>query len=138
LKSFVKTSGGKGFHIHVPIAPDYTWDEVKDFTKTVAVQLSRENPDLFVANVAKAKRTGKIFVDYLRNGYGATSVAPFSVRARAGGAVAMPISWDEVATVASDHFTLKQILARGKITGKDPWKGYFDTVQEIAVLKGSP
>jgi bifunctional non-homologous end joining protein LigD len=134
LISFVKTSGGKGFHIHVPILPNYTWDQAKSFSQTIAIHLSREHPDLFVATVSKAKRAGKIFIDYLRNGYGATAIAPFSVRAREGGAVAMPVSWDEVSKLKPEHFTLKGVLKNSKLVQKNPWSTYFEVAQDIEIL----
>lgn len=135
LQSFVKVSGGKGFHIHVPIEPLYTWEEVKNFTRTVAEHFEAKDPKHYVASVSKAKREGRIFIDYLRNGYGATSVAPYSLRARDGGAVALPISWKELATTAPDAFSLEKAQARLKKLKKDPWVGYFKLKQKIQVLE---
>jgi bifunctional non-homologous end joining protein LigD len=135
LKSFVKTSGGKGFHIHVPVEPNYTWEEIKEFAKTVAQLLEQEHPDRFVSTVTKSKRGGKIFIDYLRNGYGATSIAPYSMRARKTGPVALPISWEEVRKIRPDEFTLKKALTRLSRQKKDPWADYFKTHQKIAILE---
>lgn len=133
LQSFVMTSGGKGFHVHVPIEASYTWYEVKEFAKTLATHLSFEEPDLFVATVTKSKRSGKIFIDYLRNGYGATSIVPYSVRARPGGPVAMPIHWNEVADVRANSFKLKALLKNPARLAKTPWKGY-ERPQKIEIL----
>ena len=135
LESFVKVSGGKGFHIHVPIEPRYTWEQVKDFAKTIAQHLERESPKKYVSTVSKAKRPGRIFIDYLRNGYGATSVAPYSLRARAGGVVALPISWEEVKTVRADEFTVAKATARLRKQRRDPWANYFKVKQKLGVLE---
>ncbi len=137
LRSFVKVSGGKGFHVHVPIQPKYTWDEVKEFTKTIARHLENKDPSLYLSVATKAKRKGKIFVDYLRNGYGATSVAPYSLRAREGGCVALPIHWKEVAKVESCAFTLADALMRLRRQKIDPWKDYFKKPARIEVLEKS-
>jgi bifunctional non-homologous end joining protein LigD len=121
LRSFVKTTGGKGLHVTVPILPERDWDEVKPFTKAVATALERVDPKRYVASMAKAKRTGKVFVDYLRNGRGATAVVPYSTRARPDGHVAMPLSWDELDdSVSPATFTIESVpewLARRG----DPW-----------------
>jgi len=136
LKSFVKVSGGKGVHIHVPIEPLYTWDDVKAFTQTLAQKLVEDQPDRYVAKMSKALRKGKIFVDYLRNGYSATAVVPYCLRARPISAVAMPITWDELKKIFSpDQFTLTKALAHLKKRRVDPWKAYFTTKQKISLLK---
>ncbi len=96
LQSWVKTTGGKGLHVTVPIAPRADWDEVKAFCRGVAEELTRREPERYVATMSKAKRRGKIFIDYLRNGRGATFIAPYSPRAREGAPIAMPIEWDEL------------------------------------------
>ncbi|HWZ93526.1 MAG TPA: non-homologous end-joining DNA ligase, partial [Polyangiaceae bacterium] len=96
LKSWIKTTGGKGLHVTVPIQPEHGWDEVRAFCQHVAQELTRREPERYVATMSKAKRHGKIFVDYLRNARGATFVAPYSSRAREGATVAMPIAWDDL------------------------------------------
>ncbi|MEO6599427.1 MAG: DNA ligase D [Polyangiaceae bacterium] len=96
LNSWVKTTGGKGLHVTVPITPGAGWDEVKAFCRAVAEELARREPERYVATMSKAKRRGKTFIDYLRNGRGATFIAPYSSRAREGAGIAMPIEWDEL------------------------------------------
>ncbi|RIV75521.1 DNA ligase D [Pelagerythrobacter aerophilus] len=96
LTSFAMLSGGKGVHVVVPLTPGHSWDEHKDFSKRFAEALSMAEPERFVATMSKAKRKGKIFIDYLRNQRGSTAVVPYSARARAGAPVAVPISWKEL------------------------------------------
>ena len=96
LQSWVKTTGGKGLHVTVPIIPQAGWEEVKDFCRAVAEELTRRDPERYLATMSKAKRKGKIFVDYLRNGRGATFIAPYSPRAREGALIAMPVEWDDL------------------------------------------
>ncbi len=137
LKSFIKVSGGKGLHIHVPIAPEYTWDEIKNFSKSVCDQLVKQYPEKYTTNILKKNRKGKIFLDYLRNGYGATAVATYSVRAKPNAPVALPIAWSELGKLkAPDQFTLKNVPAILK-KRKDPWEGYFKVKQRIKVLDQS-
>src|SRR3546814_4572882 len=95
LACFVKTSGGKGLHVVAPLRPQAEWEAVKAFTKGIADDMAADSPDSYVATVTKSKRRGKILVDYLRNGRGATAVAPYSTRARPGAAVSMPLGWAE-------------------------------------------
>jgi bifunctional non-homologous end joining protein LigD len=131
LRSFLKTSGGTGLHVVVPIAPEAGWDEVKEFTRMVALRMVEAFPERFTANVSKARRKGKIFIDYLRNGRGATSVAPYSLRSRPGATVAVPIAWEDLAQdVRSDSYTLKNLEAALK-KRKDPWAEYFEVRQSL-------
>jgi bifunctional non-homologous end joining protein LigD len=132
LDSFVKTTGGKGLHVVVPIARGPEWDDVKAFTKAVVEAMEREAPDRFTSNMAKAKRKGKIFVDYLRNGRGATFIAPYSPRARPGAPVAVPISWDELAHgVDPAAFTTASVPRRLATLAADPWSSIHDVDQSI-------
>jgi bifunctional non-homologous end joining protein LigD len=132
LVSFVKTSGGKGLHIVVPLTQKQGWDEVKAFSKAVAQHLAKVLPTRFSAVSGPKNRVGKIFVDYLRNSKGATSVAAFSVRARPGMGVSMPVSWDEVASLKSaDHWTMQSAVARQRRLGGDVWAGYAEVRQGI-------
>ena len=121
LASFLKTSGGKGLHVVVPLKRHYGWDAVKDFSQAVVVHLAQTIPDRFVAKSGPKNRIGKIFVDYLRNGFGATTVAAWSVRARPGLGVSVPVEWDELPALKSGaHWTLPTIEERIAI-GNDPW-----------------
>ena len=132
LKSFLKTTGGKGLHIVVPIASRLPWDEAKAFTKAVTDRLVAAAPDRYTATLAKKARHGKIFIDYLRNGRGATAVGAFSARARAGATVSTPIEWDELAEgIRSDAFTIKTLPKRLARLSADPWKDFLATKQSI-------
>ncbi|MBU5331012.1 DNA ligase D [Anaerocolumna aminovalerica] len=129
LNSYLKTSGGKGYHVVVPLKPVVTWDAFHDFAKRVAEVMEQKWPDRYTSNVRKAKRTDKIFIDWIRNGRGATSIAPYSIRARKGARVSMPIAWDELDTVAPDGITMADALLR--ISDSDPWKGFFQNDQML-------
>lgn len=134
LKSFIKVSGGKGLHVHVPIAPIYDWDQIKNFSKSVCNQMVNENSKKFTTNILKSKRKGKIFLDYLRNGYGASAIAPYSVRAHPHAPVALPISWIEAKKLnKADSYTLKDVLKLLK-KRKDPWIRYQKLKQKIKLL----
>ena len=123
LKSFLKTSGGKGLHVVLPIAPT-PWDEANDFTQTLAAAMAADAPDRYVATSTKSKRNNRIFIDYLRNSHDATAVAPYSTRARPGAPVSTPIDWSELGRLKSaNQFTVRNIAARLKRQRKDPWAG---------------
>jgi bifunctional non-homologous end joining protein LigD len=122
LKSFVKTTGGKGLHVVVPIEPEAEWDDAKRFCRNLAETIAAARPDEFLANMSKAKRQGKIFVDYLRNERGATAVAPYSARARIGAPVALPVSWKELTSLkAGNLFQVRNMAERLKSVRRDPW-----------------
>jgi bifunctional non-homologous end joining protein LigD len=129
LNSYLKTSGGKGYHVVVPLRPVVDWDTFHDFAKRFAEVMEQKWPDRYTSNVRKAKRSGKIFVDWIRNGRGATSIAPYSIRARKGARVSMPISWEELDTVAPDGISMADALLR--INGNDPWKDFFQNDQML-------
>lgn len=129
LTSYLKTSGGKGYHVVVPIKPSVSWDAFHDFARGVAEVMEARWPDRYTGNVRKDKRKGKIFVDWLRNGRGATSIAPYSIRARKGAKVSMPIAWDELDLIAPDDITMEDAIAR--IDKEDPWKGFFQNNQML-------
>lgn len=113
LVSFLKCTGGKGLHIVVPLSPTTPWDEVKDWAANFAHEMVEEAPDRFVATMTKAKRVGKIFIDYFRNDYTATSIAAYSLRARPGAPVAMPLQWRDLAKLESaDQFDMTAVLKR--------------------------
>lgn len=132
LESFVKTTGGKGLHVVVPFKPLMEWDAVKEFTRIVADKFAATDPDMYLINMSKKKREGKIFVDYLRNGRGATAIAPYSTRARPGALIATPISWAELDGGAKPRdFTMEKVIARVTRRFKDPWKAMRTTKQSI-------
>ncbi|HTM11078.1 MAG TPA: DNA ligase D [Verrucomicrobiae bacterium] len=125
LESFVKTTGGKGLHVVVPIVPEERWDAVKEFTKQVAESIAREAPESYLTKMSKAKRAGKIFIDYLRNGRGATAVAAYSTRARSGAPVSVPLRWEELADgVRPDQYNVRNIRRRLTALRKDPWHDF--------------
>jgi bifunctional non-homologous end joining protein LigD len=127
LAAFLKTTGGKGLHVVVPIKPGTNWDDVKGFSKAVADLLERTFPDRFTAKLLKVSRHGRIFIDYLRNAEGATAVAPFSTRARAQAPVSTPIGWDELSRdVRFAHFNTESVLRRLVRSKSDPWRGMGD------------
>lgn len=122
LESFVKTTGGKGLHVCVPIEPRLSWDEAKSFTQKVAKALVTESPERYVATQSKALRRGKIFIDYLRNGRGATFVAPYSMRAQPAATVATPLFWEELTSeLRPDQFTVQNIAERLSHLQEDPF-----------------
>ena len=132
LECFVKTTGGKGLHVVLPLQPVHTWDEVKAFSKGLADHLVRLIPDRFTANMSKQKRKGKIYVDYLRNVKGATAIAAYSTRARAGAPVSVPLGWKELSIdLRSDYFTVENVVARLETLRQDPWKDYFTLHQKL-------
>ncbi|MEO6155632.1 MAG: non-homologous end-joining DNA ligase, partial [Thermomonas sp.] len=132
LQSFVRTSGGKGLHLVVPLAPAAPWDKARAFAKAVAEAAREMDPLRYVATASKRLRKGKIFIDWLRNGRGATSVASFSVRARPGAPVSMPLRWEELGRVASGHaFDIGNTPARLKRLKAHPWQGIEQVEQSL-------
>jgi bifunctional non-homologous end joining protein LigD len=132
LQSFVKTTGGKGLHVVFPLTPKAGWDAVKGFAQSIAEQMSADDPRRYTANMAKKNRTGRIFIDYLRNGMGATAVAAYSTRARAGAAVSTPLAWDELGPgIRSNHFTVENLPKRLPFLDGDPWDGIASLRQEL-------
>ncbi len=129
LVPYLKTSGGKGYHVVVPFEPSADWDAFHDFAEHIAQVMEQKWPDRYTSNVRKEKRKNKIFIDWIRNGRGATSVAPYSLRARKGARVSMPISWEELDSVAPDGVGMADALRR--IGGEDPWNGFFGTNQRL-------
>jgi bifunctional non-homologous end joining protein LigD len=132
LDSFVRTSGGKGLHVVLPIARRHSWDTIKRFSQSIAVELEQAHPDRYVANMSKAKRRGKVFVDYLRNQHGATAVASYSTRARSGAPVAAPLRWNELSPrLAADAFHVRNLLQRLSRLKSDPWDGFVTLRQSL-------
>jgi len=122
LNSFVRSTGGKGLHVVTPLLRRSTWDEVKGFAQAIARQLVSAAPEHYVAEMSKAKRHGRIFIDYLRNDIEATAIASWSVRARAGAPVAMPLAWDELAADELPIFGLREAPSRLELP--DPWADF--------------
>jgi bifunctional non-homologous end joining protein LigD len=124
LAAYLKTSGGKGLHVVVPLKKQYGWDEVKDFSQAIVQHLASTLPQIFVAKSGPRNRVGKIFVDYLRNGFGATTAAAWSARARPGLGVSVPVDWEEIESLSSGaHWTVANIHTRLD-RGNDPWNDY--------------
>lgn len=132
LESFPKLTGGKGLHVVVPLTPKAGWDQAKAYCHAVAERLVKEHPHEYVATVSKAKRRGKVFIDYLRNSRGATSVAAFSARARPHAPVAVPIRWGELSKFDSGaHYTTQTLNRRLAQLRSDPWPGFFRKRQKL-------
>jgi bifunctional non-homologous end joining protein LigD len=135
LQSFPMVTGGKGIHIVLPLVPKHSWDEHRGFAEALARLVAEEEPERYVANMSKAKRRGKIFIDYLRNQRGATAIAPFSSRARKGAYVAFPVSWAALSRLDSAHPATIQTAPAMIRRAKDPWPGYF-TLKQTLPLTG--
>ena len=132
LETFPLVTGGKGIHVVAPLDASQDWEIVKGFAKGVATKLAENEPDRFVATMSKAKRKGRIFIDWLRNERGSTAIAPYSPRAKAEGSVAVPVAWAELSRIESANaFTIPIVLQRSK-RKTDPWSGYFKTRQRIS------
>ncbi|HWT62518.1 MAG TPA: DNA ligase D [Ochrobactrum sp.] len=125
LTTFIKTSGGKGLHVVVPLKPKADWESLKAFTKAIADEMAADSPDRYVSTISKAKRKGRILIDYLRNQRGMTAVAPYSPRARPGAAVSMPLAWNEVSpAIGPTHFTILNTPTRLAALKSDPWQDF--------------
>jgi bifunctional non-homologous end joining protein LigD len=132
LASFAKTTGGKGLHLVAPLTPKAGWETVKSFSRAVAESIVREAPGEYIATMSKEKRKGKIFIDYLRNVRGGTSIAAYSTRSRQGAPISTPVAWDELTVdLKSDTYNIHNILRRLAGLEEDPWAGYFSIRQEI-------
>lgn len=127
LNPFVRTTGGKGLHIVVPLRPTTDWDGVKAFAKAVSERHAADAPTRLTTVLSKAKRRDKIFIDYLRNGRGATAVACYSTRARPGAPVAVPVRWDELkSSLRPDRYTVANLRRRLSALQQDPWGDFYD------------
>ncbi len=132
IESYVKTTGGKGLHVVSPLEPSVDWDELKAFAHGVALAMERDEPSKYLSTMAKKARGGKIFVDYLRNGHGATAVAAYSTRARHGAPISTPVRWEELGPALTPaRFTVENIGRRLAALKSDPWEGYFSRPQNI-------
>ena len=134
LRSFVKLTGGKGLHVVVPLtaSPSLDWPTLKAFSKALASRVAAADPDAYTVNMSKAKRRGRVFLDYLRNGRGHTAVAAYSTRARPYAPVSTPVRWDELKpSLAPDRYTVQNLRRRLSSLGDDPWAGFFDVRQTV-------
>jgi bifunctional non-homologous end joining protein LigD len=132
LKSFVKTTGGKGLHVVAPLAPKAGWTAAKAFTQGIAIAMAKDSPKRYVATSAKSARGGRIFVDYLRNDRGSTAVAAYSTRAREGATVSTPIAWHELSPeIKADHFNVANLQRRLDVLKGDPWREFFRLRQRL-------
>ena len=132
LRSFIKTTGGKGLHVVVPVAATRAWDPAKAFCKAIAELLVRTFPDRFTSKMTKSTREGRIFVDYLRNAENATAIAPYSVRAKRNAPVAMPIAWDQLKQdLRNDHFNVRNVPGILRRRRSDPWAELAQVEQEL-------
>lgn len=135
LKSFVKTTGGKGLHIVIPIKPEFKWKQIKQFAQAFVELIVLQSPNQYVSTMAKTERKGKIFLDYLRNQEGATAIAPYSTRAHKHAPIATPIDWSELTEHREDTFyTLQTLPNRLKNLRKDPWESFFKLKQSLKRL----
>ncbi|MGC8099350.1 DNA ligase D [Metapseudomonas otitidis] len=134
LRAFLKTSGGKGVHLIVPLAPKHDWDTVKAFSQGITQHMARNLPQRFAAKSGPRNRVGRIFIDYLRNGAGATTVCAYSLRAREGLPVSVPVSFEELATLRSAQaWSLRTLHKRLDDLGEDPWRDLPGTRQRLTV-----
>ena len=133
MKSWLKTTGGKGLHIVVPLGrPLPDWERAREFAHSVTLFMERLAPDKFTSRTGERNRKQKIFVDYLRNGFGATAIAAFSPRWRPGAGVSMPVSWDEIDDdIRGSHFNIRNVPDRIARQRKDPWADYWKTNQAL-------
>lgn len=129
LVSYLKTSGGKGYHIVVPFQPATGWDVFHNFAKNIAQTMEEKWPDRYTSNVRKNQRNNRIFIDWIRNGRGATSVAPYSIRARDGAPVSMPIKWSELDKIGPKDITMEEAIKR--LRRKDPWADFYTHNQKL-------
>ncbi len=136
LQSWLKTSGGKGLHVVVPLAPKLDYEVVKDFSRAVVAHMAKTIPQRFVAKSGGSNRVGKIFIDYLRNGHGQTTAAAFSARARPGLGVSVPVSWDQLPTLKSGaQWTVATAREYLSFEKTDPWTDYWKSKQTLAAAR---
>ena len=132
LDSFLRTTGGKGLHVVVPIKPNYEWEVVKAFCKAFAAKMESDDPQKYITNMNKEKRKGKIFIDYLRNDLTSTAITSFSARARENATVATPLAWEELDYhLDPQKFTITSIFQRLENLKSDPWKNFFSCKQVL-------
>lgn len=130
LTPFIMTTGSRGYHIVAPIVPEHTFETVHAFAKHIANELAEQYSDKFTVEMNKAKRKGRIFIDYLRNSYGQTSVACYSLRAKEGAPIATPLEWSELSKTKPQQYTIKNIFKR-LARKKDPWKDFEKKAKKL-------
>lgn len=133
LESFLKSTGGKGLHVVVPIRPELDWAPVKQFAHALVLEMESEDPALYITKMTKAARTNKIYLDYLRNDRGSTSIAPFSPRARSGAPVAMTLDWKELQASNRTQFHVTDFPAWRARLKRDPWKAMGELGQQLTL-----
>jgi bifunctional non-homologous end joining protein LigD len=135
LNSFVKTTGGKGLHVVVPIKPA-PWATAKKFCHAVALSMEQDDPKRYLSTAIKARRNNRIFVDYLRNSTEATAIAPYATRARAGAPVAVPVDWSELGSLkGGNQYTVENVMQRMGKLRKDPWAAMRRVKQALPKFK---
>lgn len=134
LTPFLMTTGSRSYHVVVPIRPQYTYAQTRAFAKQVCSDLADAYPERFTIALSKAQRKGRIFLDYLRNAAGATSVACYSLRALEGAPIATPISWDELARTKPQQYTINSIFKR-LARKKDPWHDFAQHATTLPLPK---
>jgi bifunctional non-homologous end joining protein LigD len=131
LESWVKTTGGVGLHVVVPFRPEHTWEAVFAFSRMVADEMVREDPDRYTVSFDRARRKGAILIDYKRNHRTSIAVAGFSPRARPDGSISVPVKWEELGRITSDRWNVKNIRDRLRRLTSDPWEGYWSCRQKL-------
>lgn len=134
LVPFVMTTGSRGYHVAAAIKPDHDFEIIHAFARTIAHQLAEDNPDCFTIHMSKAERGNRVFIDYLRNGFGQTSVAPYAIRAHEGAPVAIPIEWDELTKTPPQKYTIKNIFRRLARKG-DIWADFERNAKKLVLKK---
>jgi bifunctional non-homologous end joining protein LigD len=131
LASYLKTTGGKGLHVVVPIEPEQEWPTIKQFSHAVVRKMEKDNPILYITTMTKALRRDRIYLDYLRNTREATAIAPFSTRARQGVPVAVPLDWKELRSAVRPVFHVSDFNEWKKRLRRDPWKEMQKSKQRL-------
>lgn len=132
LVPFLMTTGSRAYHIVVPLKPKHTFEQVHAFAKDLANELADAYPELLTTNPLKVARKGRILVDYMRNSFGATSVAPYSLRALEGAPIATPLAWHELGTTDPQKYTIKNIFRR-LARKKNPWKDFKQSAKTLKI-----
>ncbi len=136
LEAFLKTTGGKGLHVVVPLTPEADWERAKAFSRSIAEAMEADSPDRYLTKASKSERTGRVFIDYLRNARGAHAVAPYSTRARPGAPVSTPLAWEELTeTRETNQFTVASLGARLGTLKADPWADFFTVKQRLPAVR---